>query len=149
MASATASIPRFLLPQSGLIWRRVVAGTPAPSPSVSASASRRIFIRLASSNSKSGPHVLEKPERFNPPSHGARLPKKTTPRHYGGDLNAEEIKIQAQTDYPMMMAPKGTRAYWFWHSRWIHVIITVVRNPPSPNPHLPILPLQQPHSNPN
>jgi hypothetical protein len=33
----------------------------------------------------------------------------------------------------MMMAPKGTRAYWFWHSRWIHVIITVVGQPP-PSP---------------
>ncbi|KAK4132874.1 hypothetical protein BT67DRAFT_463243 [Trichocladium antarcticum] len=126
MASAAATIPRFLLPQSGLIWRRVVAATPAPPPS--ASASRRVFLRFASSSSSSskpGPRILEKPERFNPPSHGARLPKKTTPRHYGGDLSADEIKVQAQTDYPMMMAPKGSRAYWFWHSRWIHVVITV------------------------
>lgn len=151
MASAPVSIPRFLLPQSGLIWRRVAAGTPAaaPSTSVSASASRRVFLRLASNQPggrftrpsqkttpsqdissaepPSGQRVLEKPERFNPPSHGSRLPRKNLPRHYGGELSADEFQTQLRTEYPGMMAPKGTRAYWFWHSRWIHVVITVVR----------------------
>ncbi|GAB1313259.1 Major facilitator superfamily protein [Madurella fahalii] len=118
MASATASIPRFLLPQSGLIWRRV--------PTSAASAPRHIFLRLSSSSSKpAGQRVLEKPERFNPPSHGSRLPRKTTPRHYGGDLSDDEVKVQRQTDYPGMMAPQGTWAHWFFHSRWIHVAITV------------------------
>ncbi|KAL2256183.1 hypothetical protein VTK26DRAFT_2057 [Humicola hyalothermophila] len=153
MVSTTpASIPRFLLPQSGLIWRRVAAGRsagPSTTSSVSAPASRRILLRLASSGSSSsdsqqagrfsrpsqqtsqepspsGQRVLAKPERFNPPSHGARLPRKnSTPRHYGGELSTEEVKAQEQRDYPGMMAPKGTRAYWFWHSRWIHVAITV------------------------
>ncbi|KAK4240255.1 hypothetical protein C8A03DRAFT_13416 [Achaetomium macrosporum] len=127
MASTRTSIPRFLLPQSGLIWRRA-----APSPSGSASASRRILLRLASSSSSSstpsnpsGPRVLAKPERFNPPSHGSRLPKKTPPRHYGGDLSFEEAAAQAQRDYPGMPPPPNTRAYWFIHNRWIHVFITV------------------------
>jgi hypothetical protein len=72
--------------------------------------------------------VLAKPERFNPPSHGARLPKKTPPRHYGGDLSAAEIRVQQQTDYPGMAPPKGTWAHWFIHNRWLHVAITVVRS---------------------
>lgn len=123
MASATAAIPRFLLPQTGLIWRRVA------SPSESASISRRIVVRFASSkpNNPSGARVLAKPERFNPPSHGSRLPKKTPPRHYGGELSTDEVQAQMQREYPGMMAPPGTRAHWFIHSRWIHVVITVVR----------------------
>lgn len=133
MASATASIPRFLLPQSGLIWRRV--------PASAASRQSRIFLRLSTSSSNpTGQRVLEKPERFNPPSHGSRLPRKTTPRHYGGNLSAEEVKVQRQTDYPGMMAPEGTWAHWFIHNRWIHVAITVVRSPPTPPP----IPLSRP-----
>ena len=141
MASATCSIPRFLLPQSGLIWRRaqaaVPASFPAPSPA-SASRPRRIFLRLASNSSSgskqppSGPRVLAKPERFNPPSHGARLPKKTTPRHYGGDLTADEATAQAVREYPGMAPPAHTRAHWFLHNRWIHVVITIVLSPPPP-----------------
>lgn len=69
--------------------------------------------------------MLAKPERFNPPSHGSRLPKKTPPRHYGGDLSYEEAAAQAQRDYPGMPPPPNTRAYWFIHNRWIHVFITV------------------------
>ncbi len=135
MASATSSIPRFLLPQSGLIWRRAVS-VPAPAPSRASAASnpRRIFLRLASSSSgkqpASGPRVLAKPERFNPPSHGSRLPKKTPPRHYGGDLSAAEATAQAAREYPGMPPPKHTAAHWFLHNRWIHVVITVVRQHP-------------------
>jgi hypothetical protein len=127
MASATTTIPRFLLPQSGLIWRRAAPSPSAPAP---ASASRRIFLRLASGSSKSpasGPRVLAKPERFTPPSHGARLPKKGGPRHYGGDLSTEEVAAQVAREYPGMPPPPNTRAHWFLTSRWIHVVITVVR----------------------
>ncbi len=136
MASATSSIPRFLLPQSGLIWRRTaILPAPAPAPA-SVSRPRRIFLRLASSSSSkqppSGPRVLAKPERFNPPSHGARLPRKTPPRHYGGDLTADEVTAQAAREYPGMPPPKHTAAHWFLHNRWIHVVITVVRLPPQP-----------------
>lgn len=124
MASSTASIPRFLLPQSGLIWRR------AAPPSPATAASRRILTRLASGsttkpNPPTGPRVLAKPERFNPPSHGARLPKKTLPRHYGGDLSAEEAAAQAQREYPFTAPSPSTRAHWFLNNRWIHVAITV------------------------
>ena len=138
MASATASIPRFLLPQSGLIWRRAAAATAPSSASSGPGPVGRIFLRLASTSKPNAPsgagRVLAKPERFNPPSHGARLPKKGIPRHYGGDLSAAEVKAQTVREYPGMAPPKHTRAHWFLHNRWIHVVITVVRFlfPPTP-----------------
>jgi hypothetical protein len=70
--------------------------------------------------------VLAKPERFTPPSHGARLPKNNPPRHYGGELSYEEASAQAVRDYPGMPPPEHTLAHRFLHNRWIHVVITVV-----------------------
>lgn len=83
-------------------------------------------MRFSSAETKTGPRVLEKPERFNPPSHGARLPRKgTIPRHYGGDLSKEEVVAQARKEYPGMMAPQGTLAHRIIYSRWIHMTITL------------------------
>ncbi|KAH6621051.1 hypothetical protein B0J18DRAFT_215752 [Chaetomium sp. MPI-SDFR-AT-0129] len=135
MASTTTSIPRFLLPQSGLIWRRAVR-VPLPtrartSTSSSSPTPNRIFLRLASSSSDGSssnndkPNTLAKPERFNPPSHGSRLPRGTPPRHYGGDLNYQEVKAQASRDYPGLPPPRNSIAHWFLNNRWIHVVITV------------------------
>lgn len=115
-----ASIPRFLLPQSGMLWRRARAPRSAD----------RLTIRYASSSGtgkgSSKPLVLEKPAKFNPPSHGARLPKRGAPRHYGGELSATEAQAQKTRDYPGMMAPEGTTEHWFWHSRALHLFITMV-----------------------
>ncbi|KAL1880011.1 hypothetical protein VTK73DRAFT_6401 [Phialemonium thermophilum] len=116
MASGATSIPRFLLPQTARMWRRLRV------PAVGTT--DRILVRFASTTG-SKPIVLEKPERFNPPSHGSRLPKKTTPRHYGGDLSSEEVQAQKKKDYPGLMAPEGTWAHWFWHSRALHLFITM------------------------
>lgn len=83
------------------------------------------------------PIVLEKPARFNPPSHGSRLPRnaggKTAPpsQHYGGELSAAEKQAQARRDYPGMMSPEGTWSHWLWNSRGIHLFITLVSWPPS------------------
>ncbi|KAL2185137.1 hypothetical protein L209DRAFT_756126 [Thermothelomyces heterothallicus CBS 203.75] len=129
-APAAPIIPRFLLPQTGLIWRQAA---PAASAPASVSTRSRVFLRLARSSSSSsssagapsGQRVLAKPERFNPPSHGSRLPKKSIPRHYGGDLSFEEASAQASRDYPGLPPPPNTFAHWFLHSRWIHVVITV------------------------
>ncbi len=126
MASAT-SIPRFLLPQTGAIWRRLPGGRPGPTG--------RVLLRFASTTTGSDkPIVLEKPERFNPPSHGSRLPKRTTPRHYGGDLNAAELNTQKTQEYPGLMSPKGTLTHWLWHSYWLHTAIAMVRCPPLASP---------------
>lgn len=124
MASSKAIIPRFLLPLQGPLWR----GIQIP-------LSQNIRIRFASGSSKSTssspgkpekPIVLEKPLKFNPPSHGSRLKRNTTPKHYGPDLTAEERVAQSQKNYPGMMAPEGSWAHWFWHSRLLHTFITMV-----------------------
>ncbi|KAH8899590.1 hypothetical protein GQ53DRAFT_317575 [Thozetella sp. PMI_491] len=118
MASSVSSIPRFLLPQSGAIWRRLrVPGT---------GRAGLVSVRFAStSGDSSKPIVLEKPERFNPPSHGSRLPKRTTPRHYGGDLSATEAQAQRTKEYPGLMSPKGSWSHWVWHSYWLHSMIAM------------------------
>ncbi|KAB5582377.1 hypothetical protein GE09DRAFT_1211028 [Coniochaeta sp. 2T2.1] len=121
MANTTTSIPRFLLPQTGLLWRRF--------PVHNATSSGSILIRYASSTAppppKGKPIVLEKPARFNPPSHGSRLPKKQLPRHYGGELTFEETQAQRKKDYPGLPPPPDTWAHWFWNSRAFHLTITM------------------------
>ncbi|KAM0428974.1 hypothetical protein ACHAPT_006778 [Fusarium lateritium] len=109
-----AIIPRFLLPLQGPLWR----GISIPLSQNS------IRIRFASSSSGK-PIVLEKPARFNPPSHGSRAKKNHVPKHYGPELTAAEIAAQNTRNYPGMMAPEGTWAHWFWHSRLLHTFITM------------------------
>ncbi|KAK3490701.1 uncharacterized protein B0T23DRAFT_340218 [Neurospora hispaniola] len=120
MSSATSTmIPRFLLPQYGRIWQRPTQ--------------KLIQRRLASTKSTaeanttpSGQRVLAKPERFNPPSHGSRLPsKKNVPRHYGGDLSFQEKQAQAQKEYPGLMPGEGTFGWWFWNNKWFHMCLTL------------------------
>lgn len=122
MPSASRTIiPRFLLPLQGPLWR----GVRIP-------LSQNIHIRFASSSSKppssspAKPIVLEKPARFNPPSHGSRLKRNSVPRHYGPELTDAERLAQTQKNYPGMMAPEGTWAHWFWNSRLLHTLITMV-----------------------
>lgn len=112
-----AIIPRFLLPLQGPLWR----GVRIP-------LSQNIRVRFASSSDRSQkPIVLEKPAKFNPPSHGSRLKRNTTPRHYGPQLTPSEIAARGRKHYPGLMAPEGTWSHWFWHSRLLHTFITMVR----------------------
>ncbi|RCI14175.1 hypothetical protein L249_6072 [Ophiocordyceps polyrhachis-furcata BCC 54312] len=89
------------------------------------------FTRLSSSSSSSSsttdrPIVLEKPTKFNPPSHGSRLRKGgALPRHYAPPLSAAEAAARKQKDYPGVMAPEGSWAHWMWHSRLLHTFITM------------------------
>jgi len=119
LAMASAAIPRFLLPQSSAMWQQA-------RPALVRNATRTNTRYASSQSGKAKPIVLEKPAKFNPPSHGSRLPRKT-PRHYGGELSEAEFAAQKLNDYPGMMAPEGTRAHWFWHSRSFHIVITMVR----------------------
>ncbi|KAF4428373.1 hypothetical protein F53441_14042 [Fusarium austroafricanum] len=114
--ASRAIIPRFLLPLQGPLWR----GISIPLSQNS------IRIRFASSSSKSKPIVLEKPARFNPPSHGSRLKKNHVPKHYGPELTASEVAAQNKKHYPGMMAPEGTWEHFFWHSRLLHTVITMI-----------------------
>jgi hypothetical protein len=117
--SLTTSIPRFLLPQRGLIWR---ARLPAPSMT---SQTIRHTSKKTTPKKSSKPLVLEKPTKFNPPSHGARLPK-AAPRYTGPQLSAEEQAIQKTKKYPSMMPGEGTFMRWFLTNKAIHMYIALV-----------------------
>ncbi|KAL1306819.1 hypothetical protein AAFC00_005476 [Neodothiora populina] len=91
------------------------------------------LIRHASSSSIKPPRkpiVLEKPAKFNPPSHGSRLP---TSRRRGASAAAlptygrsENEKQQSEKRrYPHMMPPEGTFLHWFLTNKSIHVWITM------------------------
>ncbi|PMD23827.1 hypothetical protein NA56DRAFT_568375 [Hyaloscypha hepaticicola] len=113
----TTSIPRFLLPQRGAIWRT----------RLSVPTSISLTIRSASNkkkNSTSKPLVLEKPSKFVPPSHPARL-RKEAPRYPGPQLSDEEIARQTKKKYPNMMPPEGTFMHWFMMNKTIHMWITL------------------------
>jgi hypothetical protein len=103
----------------------------APKPAAAAAAAR------PPPSDPSKPIVLEKPERFNPPSHGARLPR-STPRHYGGPLTADEVVAQTRKSYPGLPPPPNTWSHWFINSRGVHTFITLVR---FVSPLIPAVPL--------
>ncbi|GAO17710.1 uncharacterized protein UV8b_01359 [Ustilaginoidea virens] len=114
MATKTV-IPRFLLPLQGPLWR----GIRIPP-------SQNVRIRFASSSDQPPrPIVLEKPARFNPPSHGSRLKRNAVPKHYGPELTAAEVAAQNKREYPGLMSPEGTWSHWFWNSRLLHTFITM------------------------
>jgi hypothetical protein len=86
-----------------------------------------LSIRNASnkgSKKSSKPLVLEKPAKFNPPSHASRL-RKDGPRYPGPQLSAEQLAVQKTKKYPNMMPPEGSFLHWFINNRSIHVYITL------------------------
>ena len=121
-ASMSAPILRIFLPQ-GYKFPYVQLSRSVRPPRISY---RTPPICQNASTRASKPRVLEKPTRFNPPSHGKRL-KERTPRQYGPQLT-EEQKVEQQTKkYPHMMPAEGTFMYWFLTSRGIHTFISMVR----------------------
>jgi hypothetical protein len=123
MASATA-IPRFLLPQRGHIWGKSLqtirfASTKAK-PANPAKPAKKASKPIASK-----PLVLEKPTKFNPPSHPQR--KWTAPKQYPGpQLSEEEAARMGSKKYPNMMPPEGTFMHWFVKNKSVHLYITLV-----------------------
>jgi hypothetical protein len=114
----TTSIPRFLLPQRGSIWRAKLS-----TPSSSSFTIRHASQKPPKKGSK--PLVLEKPAKFTPPSHGARL-RKSPPQYPGPQLSAEEQAAQKSRKYPNMMPPEGTFMHWFVNNQAIHLWISLV-----------------------
>ncbi|CAD0097885.1 unnamed protein product [Aureobasidium mustum] len=96
-------------PQSSLLARSLLASRPA------------------STSSKPVPkgRLLEKPTRFNPPSHPARLPRRNRQPAFQVPLSAKEKEQQRKKQYPHMMPPEGTFFHWFLTNRTIHVWITM------------------------
>ena len=80
-------------------------------------------IRYASTSPPPKPRVLEKPERFNPPSHPSRIRSK--PKYYS-PLSEHERQAQKTRRYPHMMPPEGSMMHWFLTDRTIHLYITLV-----------------------
>lgn len=117
----STSIPRFLLPQRGAIWRSRLT-----IPSSSTALAIRHASKVPKKTTKpSKPLVLEKPAKFVPPSHGSRL-RKDPPRYPGPQLSAEEAAQQQTKKYPNLMPPQGTFMHWFINNRSIHIYITMV-----------------------
>jgi len=72
--------------------------------------------------------ILEKPARFNPPSHGSRRARPT--RNYPGPrMTEEQLEAQKSKSYPNMMPPEGSFMHSFLLSRRLHLVITLVRFP--------------------
>ena len=117
----TTTIPKFLLPRGIISY---LNGQCLPCRVATASVRSFPQHRYASA-SAAKPRVLEKPTRFNPPSHGRRL-KERMPRNYGPSLTKEQKVEQDTKQYPSMMPPKGTFMHWFLTNRSIHVWITMV-----------------------
>lgn len=125
-------IPRFLLPQYGRIWQRSTTQKLVPLQRRLASTTKSTS---EANTTPSGQRVLAKPERFNPPSHGSRLPNKNNlPKHYGGDLSFQEKKAQAKKEYPGLAPGEGTFGHWFVNNRWIHMCLTLVGSYVKPQP---------------
>ncbi|KAF2461176.1 hypothetical protein BDY21DRAFT_279045 [Lineolata rhizophorae] len=129
------SIPRYLLPsraqlpQTTLPRRRIGLG-PSAAASLAHTTSIAPFLgrRCASSSVKRSPQgqiVLEQPDKFRPPSHPARKPRRSTRWTYGPELSEKEKQAQGRRQYPNMMPPEGSFLYWFLLNRKLHAFITI------------------------
>ncbi|KFY38657.1 hypothetical protein V495_06444 [Pseudogymnoascus sp. VKM F-4514 (FW-929)] len=118
----SASIPRFLLPRGTATWRPSLSSTTRSIRAASTKAPKPKAPKPKAPASKIP--VLEKPTRFNPPSHGKSIPNRTV-RYPGPALSAEELAAQKTKKYPTMMPPQGTFMYWFLNNRSIHIYITL------------------------
>ncbi|OBT42837.1 hypothetical protein VE00_08163 [Pseudogymnoascus sp. WSF 3629] len=119
----SASIPRFLLPRGPATWRpRLSSATSRTIRAASTKAPKPKAAKPKAPASKIP--VLEKPTRFNPPSHGKSLPNRTV-RYPGPALSESEIAAQKTKKYPTMMPPEGTFMHWFLNNRSIHIYITL------------------------
>ncbi|GAB7348621.1 hypothetical protein MBLNU459_g6996t1 [Dothideomycetes sp. NU459] len=123
---ASTTIPRFLLPRGQLYLRDARLSRFLASPALRHASSSSSSSSSRSARAPAAPkmRVLEKPTRFNPPSHPARKPR--APRAYPGPaLSEHEKQTQKTKQYPHMMPPEGTFLHWFLTNRSIHVWITI------------------------
>ncbi|MCJ1259411.1 hypothetical protein MMC24_007248 [Lignoscripta atroalba] len=119
---ASTPIPRFLVLQRDALLRR----TPRIGHQLkSLRLGQQHTHRHASTKAASPkPRVLEKPSKFAPPSHPARLNR--APRQYPGPpLSGPEVEAQKTKQYPHMMPPEGSFMRWFLTNRSIHMWITL------------------------
>ncbi|KAF2145787.1 uncharacterized protein K452DRAFT_244126 [Aplosporella prunicola CBS 121167] len=135
MASPAASMPRLLSQRllsstssNALLFRRGL-----PTTTTTTTSAQPALRRPASTKAKDGttpsskqqPIVLEKPDKFRPPSHPARLPRKTPRYQYGPQLTDAQRMAQRTKKYPHMMPPEGTFMHWFLTNRMLHAYISL------------------------
>lgn len=125
--AAPSTIPSFLLPRGGLSKSSLQYLRITP---------RRTLLRHANFSSSrtshaapTKPRVLEKPDKFRPPSHPARrvVNLNKSPRNYPGPPpTAKEIEDRKTKRYPNMFPPEGTVLFKFLTNKGIHVWISMV-----------------------
>jgi len=69
--------------------------------------------------------VLEKPDKFRPPSHPQRLNKRPPRQYPGPPLSEPEREAQKTRRYPHMFPNEGTTLHWFLTNKWIHMWISL------------------------
>ncbi|KAF2189451.1 hypothetical protein K469DRAFT_561913 [Zopfia rhizophila CBS 207.26] len=125
MSTLPTPIPRFLLPRGPILLR------PRPFLPLANTAIRNASTKpppkpLPQGIKKQQPPVLAKPDKYRPPSHGARLPRsETQQKSYGPKLTEEDKERMRTKKYPNMMSPEGTFMHWFLNNKFIHVWITM------------------------
>lgn len=93
-------------------------------------AAQRNASNTSSSNSK--PIVLDKPDKFRPPSHGSRPKTRSTTTMYAQgaaynqSMTAAEMAKSEKKSYPHMFPAEGTRMHWFLTHKYIHLVISMV-----------------------
>jgi hypothetical protein len=70
--------------------------------------------------------VLEKPDKFRPPSHPQRLNRKLPRQYPGPPLSESERQAQKTRRYPHMFPNEGTPLHRFLTNKWIHMWISLV-----------------------
>ena len=74
-------------------------------------------------------NVLEKPSRYNRPSHPVQT-HRPPPRHFPGPkVSPQKAEERKKKKYPNMMPPVGSFMYWFLTNAEVHMWITLVTNP--------------------
>ena len=130
---ASAALPGYLLPRIGPVSRSL--GSSPRTAHTAWRSPRRACLKQVSYASSSAStneggdtaqRVLEKPSRFNPPSHPSRRAARGPARAYPGPPLPEAARrAQATRQYPNMMPPEGSFGHWFLTNRSIHIWITL------------------------
>ncbi|KAL3474957.1 hypothetical protein BJX99DRAFT_169297 [Aspergillus californicus] len=128
---------QFLIPRGNPTPRALLALSRSISPRTpnnhTGIARRCAFSSSSASSEQKNDHqktrVLEKPDKFRPPSHGARRVVQTRNGkvvNYPGPRPSEKEKEEQKTrEYPTMFPPEGTVMFKFLTSRWIHIWIAM------------------------
>ena len=97
-----------------------------PSSALVRRISPRVASRHASTEIPPKAIVLEKPDKFRPPSHPQRLNRRPPRQYPGPPLSEPEREAQKTKRYPHMFPNEGTTLHWFLTNKWIHLWISLV-----------------------